>query len=200
MILSMVFMGCALGNVMQARRPAVPAVPATPAPLPPKPAVASGLVQCTKSSPRRPELGRPAAAAPRQPAAAMPPRRGSLQARGALALIVDGVWYVRLPPQHARLPSQRARRMHAHACGAASHARMPNMHACALQPSAAPSHASRTRRLHPRPYSPHDSRWFFWLGCAAALSNDLSTWSWLGLGGSSKSRLQAAVAFSWLTW
>lgn len=42
----------------------------------------------------------------------------------------------------------------------------------------------------------YDGVWFiFWLSCAAALSNMLS-WSWWG----SSSRLQASVAFSWLTW
>lgn len=44
--------------------------------------------------------------------------------------------------------------------------------------------------------------WIFWLACAAALSDSLSAmdgWGWYGFG-SSKSRLQASVAFSWLTW
>ncbi|KAL4418644.1 hypothetical protein ABPG77_005381 [Micractinium sp. CCAP 211/92] len=44
--------------------------------------------------------------------------------------------------------------------------------------------------------------WIFWLACAAALSDSLASmdgWGWYGFG-SSKSRLQASVAFSWLTW
>lgn len=42
--------------------------------------------------------------------------------------------------------------------------------------------------------------WIFWLACAAALSDSLSSLSSLGWYGESKSRLQASVAFSWLTW
>ena len=42
-------------------------------------------------------------------------------------------------------------------------------------------------------------RWVFWLSCAGALSADLDNYG-RALGGSSKSRMQAAVAFSWLTW
>lgn len=42
-------------------------------------------------------------------------------------------------------------------------------------------------------------RWVFWLSCAGALSADLNNYG-RALDGSSKSRMQAAVAFSWLTW
>ncbi|KAL4428282.1 hypothetical protein ABPG75_002371 [Micractinium tetrahymenae] len=38
--------------------------------------------------------------------------------------------------------------------------------------------------------------WIFWLACAAALSDSLSSMNGWGC----KSRLQASVAFSWLTW
>ncbi|PRW60251.1 non-classical export Nce102 [Chlorella sorokiniana] len=41
--------------------------------------------------------------------------------------------------------------------------------------------------------------WVFWLSCAGALSADLNNYG-RALDGSSKSRMQAAVAFSWLTW
>jgi len=46
---------------------------------------------------------------------------------------------------------------------------------------------------------PHPRRWVFWLSCAGALSADLNNYG-RALDGSSKSRMQAAVAFSWLTW
>lgn len=38
----------------------------------------------------------------------------------------------------------------------------------------------------------------FWLACAASLS-DMLSWFY-GYSGSYKSRLQASVAFSWLSW
>ena len=48
-----------------------------------------------------------------------------------------------------------------------------------------------------------DAIWcVFWLSCAAALSDMIGWYSgfWGGYYSSSKSRLQAATAFSWLTW
>lgn len=72
-----------------------------------------------------------------------------------------------------------------------------------MQPALHPQHAL------PLP-SPHNKttthttnciacRWVFWLSCAGALSADLDNYG-RALDGSSKSRMQAAVAFSWLTW
>ena len=48
-----------------------------------------------------------------------------------------------------------------------------------------------------------DAIWcVFWLACAAALSDIIGWYSgfWDSYHSSSKSRLQAATAFSWLTW
>lgn len=48
-----------------------------------------------------------------------------------------------------------------------------------------------------------DAIWcVFWLACAAALSDIIGWYSgfWGSYHSSSKSRLQAATAFSWLTW
>lgn len=220
MVLSLVFMGCALGNVMQAgRRPRL-------------------LHQCHGGQPGACH----ASAAMAAPCPAVPSCPGCLQARGALALIIDGVWCARPLQQPARWMRMRVGVL---VCGTGRVPRLPlapAIIAAARQPpapcmhcmqprtcaSAAPraccSAASLLRRYAPRvlPTLLPCRRWFFWLGCAAALSADLSSWSSLegdvhnmyddilaaaGYGRSSssayasgKSRLQAAVAFSWLTW
>jgi len=42
--------------------------------------------------------------------------------------------------------------------------------------------------------------WIFWLSCAAALSDSLNTAKSYGAFAGDTSRLEASVAFSWLTW